>query len=71
MLTSGMLLSKLCGKICCTGFAEPAQCLSLMLHGDTKIVPRIKGEIKDIRSNLSRVSFYVEPKNENLAKKYI
>ena len=66
-----MLLSKFCGKICCTGFVELVQCLSLMLRGDTKIVLRIKGQIKDMQSNLSRVSFYVELENENIAKKYI
>lgn len=49
-------------------FAELVQCLSLMLQGDTEIVPRIEGQIKDMQSNLSRVSFYVEPENENLAK---
>lgn len=49
-------------------FVELVQCLSLMLQGDTEIVPSIEGQIKDMQSNLSRVSFYVEPENENLAK---
>lgn len=50
-------------------FAELVQCLSLMLQGNTEITSRIEGQIKDMQTNLSRVSFYVETEHEKLAKK--
>jgi hypothetical protein len=50
-------------------FAELVQCLSLMLQGNTEITSRIEGQIKEMQTNLSRVSFYVETEHEKLAKK--